>query len=92
MEVVFLLSAELDLFQAYERHGDALHDKIDTALQFLRAHPEFAPTFRNRLRRKLVARSPFAIDDTIEGNRLIIHAVFDQRQDPQKILARLAKG
>ncbi len=40
MEVAFLLSAELDLFQVYEQHGDALHDKIDTALQFLQAHPD----------------------------------------------------
>jgi plasmid stabilization system protein ParE len=92
MDVVFLLSAELDLFQAYEQHGDALHDKIDTALQFLQAHPEFAPKFRNPFRRKLVPRSPFAIYYTVEGSRLIIHAVFDQRQDPQKILDRLTKG
>lgn len=48
-------------------------------------------SFRNRFRRKLVPRSPFAIYYTVEGGRLIIHAVFDQRQDPQKILDRLGK-
>jgi plasmid stabilization system protein ParE len=91
MEVIFLLSAELDLFQAYEQHGDALHDRIDTALKFLQAHPEFAPKFQNRFRRKLVPRSPFAIYYTVEGGRLIIHAIFDQRQDPLKLLERLGK-
>ena len=92
MEVVFLLAAEVDLFNAYERHGDALHDKIDAALRLLQAHPEIAPRFRDRFRRKLVLRSPFAIYYTVEGNRIIVHAIFDQRQDPQKIIDRLGKG
>lgn len=61
------------------------------ALQFLQAHPEFAPKFRSPFRRKLVPRSPFAIYYTVESSRLIIHAVFDQRQNPRKILDRLAE-
>jgi plasmid stabilization system protein ParE len=89
MEIVFLLSAELDLFQAYEIHGEPLHTKIDAALKLLVSHPEMAPSFGRGFRRKLVLRSPFAIYYTIEGQRMIIHGVINQREDPKTILARL---
>jgi hypothetical protein len=48
MEVIFLLSAELDLFQAYEQHGDALHDRIDTAqISGVRLHLHESFAYRN---------------------------------------------
>jgi len=67
MEVVFLLAAELDLFEAYERHGENLHDKIDAAIEHLRNHPKIGTSFRGKFRRKLVMRSPFSIYYAIEG-------------------------
>ena len=91
MEVVFLLSAELDLFQAYEIYGDRLHEKIDAALRLLASQPALGSplAFKGGFRRKLVLRSPFAIYYTLEGQRIIVHGVIDQREDPEKILGRL---
>ncbi len=88
MEIVLLLAAELDLFEAYDRYGEKLHEKIDAALRHLQDQPEIGVVFRGQFRRKLVLRSPFAIYYVVEGNRIMIYGVIDQRQDPQKIIER----
>jgi len=89
MEIVFLLSAEIDLYSAYERGGDSLHLQIDAALSFLKSQPEIGSVFKGGFRRKLVIRTPFAIYYTCEGQRIIVHGIVDQREDPEKIWARL---
>lgn len=89
MEVVFLLAAELDLFQAYEQYGEPLHAKIDATLEQLRHHPQLGPSFKDQFRRKLVIKSSYAIYYITEGDRIIVHAIIDQRQNPDTIIARL---
>ena len=92
MEIVFLLAAELDLSEAFARYGERLHVKFEAALRHLQSQPELGAVFRGRFRRKLVIRSPFAIYYTIEGDRLMVYGVIDQRQAPARIIRRLAGG
>jgi plasmid stabilization system protein ParE len=89
MEIVFLLAAELDLFQAYEQSGEPLHNKIDATLDQLKLHPRIGPMFKEPFRRKLIIKTPYAIYYTIEGERIIIHAIVDQRQNPDSVTSRL---
>jgi hypothetical protein len=41
--------------------------------------------YRGRYRRLLTPRYPFGIFYVVESNRIVIHAVPDLRQDPEKI-------
>jgi len=91
MDVVFLLAAELDIFRAYRLHGASLHAKIDAALRHVQGNPEMAPLFGGRFRRKLVLRSPYAVYYAVEGGRILVHAVIDQRASPEEIRARLLR-
>lgn len=90
-EIVFILAAELDISSAYEIHGEALHEKIDAELRLLQQHPEIGPVFKGRFRRRLVLRSTFAIYYSVEGERIVVCGVTDQRQSPEKIEERLKK-
>ena len=90
MEIVLLRSAEDDLLQAYSRHGDKLYSRIDHTLGILKQQPELGSPFRRSgIRRKLVLRTPYGIYYSHEGQRLIIHAILNQTDDPDRIRARM---
>jgi plasmid stabilization system protein ParE len=89
MEIVLLWGAQADLLKAYERYGEPLHEKIDAALELVRSHPDIAPLYREQFHRKVVARSTYALYYTTEGERIMVAAVLDQRQDPDRIDERL---
>jgi plasmid stabilization system protein ParE len=91
MEVDFLLAAEVDLLEAYERHGEGLHTKLSAAIELIKGHPEIGPTISRKIRRKLVRRSPYAIYYVLETSRIVIHAIVDQREDPTKVADRLRR-
>ena len=81
MEVVLLLSAERDLQEAYnwvEEHRRGRE-------QF------FLRLYRGRYRRLLIPRYPFGIFYVVESNRIVVHAVPDLRQDPEKIRERFSE-
>ena len=98
MEVVLLLSAERDLQEAYnwvEEHRRGreqffLQD-VELRLEHLKRFPLIGPLYRGRYRRLLIPRYPFGIFYVVESNRIVIHAVPDLRQDPEKIRERFSE-
>ena len=98
MEVVLLLSAERDIQEAYnwvEEHRSGreqvfLHD-VELRLEDLKRFPLIGRLYRGRYRRLLIPRYPFGIFYIAESNRIVIHAVLDLRQHPEKIRERLSE-
>jgi toxin ParE1/3/4 len=95
-ELVFLLAAEVDIQAGYEFHekcqpgrGDLFLRHLDLAFGRIRTFPELAPAFHASYRRLLVHGFPYGIFYAIEGNRIIVIAVLDLRQDPRAIRKRL---
>jgi plasmid stabilization system protein ParE len=95
MEVVFLLSAERDLQAAYNwveerrpgREQVFLQD-VELRLEHLKRFPLIGRLYRGRYRRLLIPGYAFGIFYVAESNRIIIHAVLDLRQDPEKVRER----
>jgi toxin ParE1/3/4 len=91
MEVVLLLSAERDLQEAYnwvEEHRRGreqffLQD-VEVRLEHLQKYPLIGRLYRGRYRRLLIPRYPFGIFYVVESNRIVVHAVPDLRQDPER--------
>jgi plasmid stabilization system protein ParE len=81
---------ELDIaFAWYEgqRRGlgfeflDCVEAAIETILQMPRLYAEHHRSFR----RALVRRFPFSLFYTIESNEIVVHAIFDNRQNPVRL-------
>jgi plasmid stabilization system protein ParE len=60
---------------------DCVENSIHNILQM----PKLYPTQHADFRRVLVRRFPFSIFYSIENKGIIIHAVFDNRQDPERL-------
>jgi plasmid stabilization system protein ParE len=98
MEVVLLLSAERDLQEAFswvEEHRQGreqffLQD-VELWLEHLKRFPLVGRTYRGRYRRLLIARYPFGIFYVVESDRIVVHAILDLRQDPEKIRKRFSE-
>ena len=96
MEVVILAGAETELFEAWARYEEllpGLGDRFDAvvrgALRTAAQFPEVAPRYAGEFRRLLVRRFTHGIFYRIHGERLVVTAVLDLRQDPSSILRRL---
>ena len=84
----------MDLFEAfnfYDEQSSGLGEEfircVDAKLEFIKRHPKMYKDFR----RGLISRFPFGIYYTIERKRIVVFAVLDLRQNPEKIQSRLAK-
>jgi len=96
MELVVLLWAESDIqtaFNRFEEYGEGLGrrflQELELAYQYIRQHPRIGRLYANNRRRFLVPNFPFGIFYSVEGSRIIISAVLDLRQDPDRIRERL---
>ena len=96
-ELVFLLSADIEIQRAYESYenyqtgrGVVFMEHLDVAFSHLRQFPEIGPTFHRNYRRLLVPGFPYGIFYAIEGTRIIVAWVMDLRQDPKTMLRRLS--
>jgi plasmid stabilization system protein ParE len=96
-DLIFLHSADSDIqsaFNFYESlqpgRGEISMRQLDIALGQLRKFPEIAPHFSGAYRRLLTAGFPYGVFYTLEGNRIIIAAVLDLRQNPEAIRKRLS--
>jgi plasmid stabilization system protein ParE len=96
IELVLILSADLDIQRMYEfweacqpARGDLFLSHLDLAFGQLRRHPKSAPVFHRAYRRLMVPGFPLGIIYVAEANRIVVGAVVDVRQDPQSILRRL---
>ncbi len=95
-DLVFLLSADIDIQQAYEYYenyqagrGELFLRHLDAAVTHLRLFPKIAPVFHGNYRRLLVPRYPYGIFYTLESPRIIVVAVTHFQQNPRDILRRL---
>jgi len=80
-EIVLLQQAQSDLLEIYARFGDSSYHAIDRALERLRENPKLGTAYHGTFRRKLVLKTPFGIFYSIVGDRLMITAVLDLRQN-----------
>ncbi|MEQ1750437.1 MAG: hypothetical protein ABL974_13500 [Prosthecobacter sp.] len=91
-EIVWTAKGEADLLFHYTQHedrhkglGDTFSDMVDGALELLRAFPEMAPFYEAPFRRLLLDPRDLALFFTIDGRRIVIHAIQSLRQDPSWI-------
>ena len=96
MQLIVLLGAELDIqaaFNRFEQYRDGFGLKflqeLELAYEYLKRHPRIGRLYANNRRRFLVANFPFGIFYSVEGTRIVISAVLDLRQDPDRIRERL---
>jgi len=96
MTLVFLLGAELDIQRAYaklednaEGRGDVLSQHLDEAFARIAANPLIAPLHYESYRRLILRKFPYGIFYVVESGRIVIHALLDLRQDPERIRRRL---
>ena len=95
-ELVFLWSADADIQAAFDYYesfqpgrGELFMHHLDVAVGYLKTFPELAPSFAGAYRRLLVPRFPYGVFYSVIGNRIIICAVMDLRQNPDTIRRRL---
>ena len=95
-ELVFLLSADIDIQKAYgfyeeyqEGRGTVFMRQLDVAFRQLRRFPESGPRVHRDHRRLLVPRFPYGIFYTIEERGVIISGVMHTHRDPGAIIRRL---
>ena len=75
-------------FAWYEKQrrglGFEFLDCVEVSLNNILSFPEMYGKIYSSFRRCVVRRFPFSVFYTIEGNEIVIHSVFDNRQDPKK--------
>ncbi len=59
-------------------------DCIEAAISSIIRFPEMYERSYSNFRRCVIRRFPFSIFYSIENNLIVIHSVFDNRQDPDK--------
>jgi len=57
---------------------------LEMAIEQILDFPEACECCHNSFRRKITKKFPFSLFYTIEKNLVVVHAVFDNRQDPEK--------
>ncbi len=75
-------------FEWYEKQRKGLGfdflDCLETSLKSILKSPEMYQNVYANFRRCVVKRFPFSVFYTIEEGEIIIHSIFDSRQDPKK--------
>jgi toxin ParE1/3/4 len=75
-------------FMWYERQrrglGFEFLDCVEAALQNIIDYPEIYQLRYSCFRGCPIRRFPFSIFYSIENSEIVVHAVFDNRQDPEK--------
>jgi len=97
MTAVWTLGAEADIQYLYERldewdegAGERFYDEVLTAVRMLEAFPHIGPVVHHgKVRRVLVYNRYYGLFYVVEGDRIILHALLDLRQDPKTLKRRL---
>ncbi|MBC8466429.1 MAG: type II toxin-antitoxin system RelE/ParE family toxin [Deltaproteobacteria bacterium] len=81
---------DLDIaFEWYEGQrrglGFEFLDCVEVAIETIQQMPKLFAKHHADFRRALVRRFPFSIFYTIEEKEIVVHAVFDNRQDPARL-------
>jgi len=64
--------------------GSLFLDSLEQGIASIIEFPETPPVTHRQFHRKLIKKFPYSIFYTLEADEIIVHAVFDNRQDPQK--------
>lgn len=93
-EVVVLLGAEIEMQSAYERcfrweNAEQLETHVQAALVQLARHPFSGRPYFGRFRRLVVRRSNYGLFHVVDPSRILVHAMWDLRSDPEAIRRRL---
>lgn len=96
-ELILLEGAEKDaltiyvsLFEEEPARAEKFSSTFDRALLDIQKFPEIGKRFHENLRRKLVPGFyDYGIFYVVETSRVVVHAVLNLRQDPDRILERL---
>ena len=83
----------LDAARYYELQasglGEDFLDKVESALQDIRSHPERWPIMRSNIRRRLIHRFPFGLLYHIDLDEVVVVAVMHLRRHPDYWLNRV---
>lgn len=60
-------------------------DCVEAVIETIQRIPKLYAKHHAHFRRVLVRRFPFSIFYTIEKKEIIVHAIFDNRQDPARL-------
>ena len=89
-EVVLLLSADINIQEAYEwfaaqgeDRADRFLAELDRLLGLLSSFPELGPVVYAKRRRLLMREFNFGIFYTLVGARVVVSNVLDLRSDPE---------
>ncbi len=96
-DVVWTLAAEADVQEIYERlelreegFGDAFYADVLNVTRLLAQFPELGTSLNHRrLRRVLLHNRHYGLFYVSEARGVVLHALFDLRQDPAMIERRL---
>ena len=84
--------AKDDLHIAFEWYGEQRRglgleflDCVEAAIETIQQMPKLYAKHHDHFRRALVRRFPFSIFYTIEEKEIVVHAIFDNRQDPARL-------
>jgi plasmid stabilization system protein ParE len=98
MRIELLHGAEADMLEVYIRleerragAGDRFYGALDAALERLRAFPAMAPMYLAPFRRLVLRPFDLGVFFTITGDRVMVGAILDLRQDPESIKRRLSR-
>jgi len=96
MKLCYTSKARSDVecaFAWYEKQRRGLGSEfltcIEATLMNVQAYPEMYEYIYADFRRASIRRFPFSVFYTIEKEIIIVHAVFDNRQDPEKMERRI---
>jgi toxin ParE1/3/4 len=80
------LSCAFDWYESQRRGlGIEFLDAIETSLSTIASLPEMYAICYGNFRRCVIRRFPFSVFYTVEAEDIIIHAVFDNRQNPAEL-------
>jgi len=75
-------------FEWYEKQRTGLGfdflDCVEVTVKLIMENPKMYGILYTSFRRCLIRRYPFSVFYTIEQDQIIVHSIFDNRQDPKK--------
>ena len=95
-DLILLRQADDDIQSAFNRYeefqkgrGELFMRQLDAALTLLRQHPDIAPAYSGRYRRLLMRDFPYGVFYEVQPKRIVVGAIVDLRQDPERIRRKL---
>ena len=95
-DLILLRQADDDIQSAFNRYeefqkgrGELFMRQLDAALTLLRQHPDIAPVYSGRYRRLLMRDFPYGVFYEVQPKRIVVGAIVDLRQDPERIRQKL---